>query len=323
MTRLTRSFLIVTTVLVASVSSAAQDAERPGAGDGPTEVRIAMLLVDLSAIDGADQSVTADLYIVMQWSDPRLTALEGGIGKVPLRAAWYPPPEIVNQRDLKTSRPETLEVQPDGTVLYRQRYSGTFACPMMLRDFPFDRQTIDFHLVIPGQSPDDVRVVVDPQRSGRLDTLSIADWVVGEAEVETRPLSTPGSDRQVAGATLRVGASRRVGFYVLKAFASVAIIVAMGWVVFWIPGQHVAPRVSVSVTAMLTLIAYRFLLGSVLPPVSYLTRMDWFLLASTLLVFIGLVAVVADLRLGEVASRRLDRIMKVAFPAAFVGLTFV
>ena len=39
---------------------------------------------------------------------------------------------------------------------------------------------------------------------------------------------------------------------------------------------------------MLTLIAYRFLLGQSLPPVSYLTRLDYFLLGATILVFIAL-----------------------------------
>ncbi len=321
MIRLMQVVPLVVVIGAASLSVAAQDADRPGAGEGPTEMRVAMLLVDLSTVDGAEQSVTADLYVVLQWSDPRLASSDETIRRVPLREAWYPPLEIVNQRNVKTSRPEALEVQSDGTTLYRQRYSGDFAAPMMLRDFPFDRQTIEVRLVVPGASPDDLRIVVDTQRSGRLDPLSVADWRVGEATVEVRPLSTPGSDRQVAGVALRVDAERRLGFYVLKAFASVAIIVAMGWVVFWVPGQYVAPRVSVSVTAMLTLIAYRFLLGSVLPPVPYLTRMDWFLLASTLLVFVGLVAVVADLQLGETRAGRLDRVMKVAYPVAFVVLT--
>jgi len=321
MTRLVRVTLLGAAIAAASLPAPARSSERPGADEGPTAIRVAMLLVDVSSVDGAEQSVTADLYVVLQWADPRLAMSGDEVRTVPLREAWHPVLEIVNQRDVKTARPESVEVQPDGTVLYRQRYSGDFAAPMMLRDFPFDRQSVEFHLVIPGASPDDVRIAIDTQRSGRLEPLSIPDWRVGEATVEVRPLSTPGSDRQVAGVVLRVDAERRVEFYILKAFASVAIIVAMGWVVFWIPGKHVAPRVSVSVTAMLTLIAYRFLLGSVLPPVPYLTRMDWFLLGSTLLVFVGLVAVVADLRLGEAGAGRLDRVMKVAFPLAFGLLT--
>ena len=44
---------------------------------------------------------------------------------------------------------------------------------------------------------------------------------------------------------------------------------------------------------MLTLIAYRFLLGGVLPPLSYLTRMDHFLLASTFLVLVAIIQVAA------------------------------
>jgi hypothetical protein len=307
--------------VVMSGTVAAQNGERPNADAGPTEVIIGVYLVDLSTIDGAHQSVTADLYVQMRWTDTRLLGPDGQPRKVRLRDVWYPLLEILNQRDLKTARPETLEVQADGTVVYRQRYSGEFAARMLLRDFPFDSQTLEFRVVVAGYTPDDIRLVVDPRFSGRFDPVSVPDWAVGAAEVVEDPIFSPGAERQIVGATLTVPASRRVGFYVGKAFASVAIIVAMGWVVFWIPGQYVPPRVSVSVTAMLTLIAYRFLLGSVLPPVPYLTRMDWFLLGSTLLVFIGLVGVVADLHLGEAAAKRLDRIMKVAYPAAFVVLT--
>ncbi len=301
--------------------AAAQTGERPGAALGPTEVRLAMLLVDLAAIDGSRQSVTADLYVWMQWSDPRLTNGSTEIRSVPLEGAWYPPLALVNQGDVSTDPPTALEVHPDGTVIYRQRSSGTFVSPMQLRDFPFDRQRIEFHLVMPGETPDDIRIVVDHERSGRLDTLSIPDWIAGPVRVEPRALSRPGAAVPISGATLGFEVTRRVGYYVGKAFASVAIIAAMGWLVFWIPVEFVAPRVSVSVTAMLTLVAYRFLLGSALPSVPYLTRMDWFLLGSTMLVFTGLVALVAGLRLGGARSGRLELVMRVAYPLAFIVLT--
>jgi hypothetical protein len=74
------------------------------------------------------------------------------------------------------------------------------------------------------------------------------------------------------------------------------IIIAMSWVVFWIDPKYIAPRLSVAVTSMLTLIAYRFLLDGILPRLAYLTRMDYFLIGSTLLVFVTVLEVAVTTR---------------------------
>ena len=117
-----------------------------------------------------------------------------------------------------------------------------------------------------------------------------------------------------------------MGFDVGKAFVSVAIIVFMSWVVFWLGPTNVGPRLSVAVTSMLTPVAYRFLLGQLLPPVSYLTRLDYFLLGSTFLVFATLiqVAMTSTMAEGDRADRAitLNRSSRWIFPTAF-ALLFV
>ena len=106
---------------------------------------------------------------------------------------------------------------------------------------------------------------------------------------------------------------------------SVAIIAAMSWVVFWLDPKYVPARMSVTITSMLTLVAYRFLLGGDLPQLSYLTRMDHFLIGSTLLVLLTVVqvAVTTSLIDRDRGSRaiRINRLSRWAFPLAFVGLT--
>ena len=56
-------------------------------------------------------------------------------------------------------------------------------------------------------------------------------------------------------------ARRYPGYFISKVILPLIFIVAMSWVVFWIDPES-GTRVSVSVTAMLTLIAYRFAVGS-------------------------------------------------------------
>ena len=71
---------------------------------------------------------------------------------------------------------------------------------------------------------------------------------------------------------------------------------------------------------MLTLIAYRFLLGQSLPPVSYLTRLDYFLLGSTILVFIALMQVTLTSTMAEEKGLSINRTSRWAFPIAFIFL---
>jgi cadmium resistance protein CadD (predicted permease) len=76
---------------------------------------------------------------------------------------------------------------------------------------------------------------------------------------------------------------------------------------------------------MLTLIAYRFAVGSEVPNIHYLTRMDKFLLGSTLLVFASLVEVVVTSSLVSrdrlERARNVDRWARWLFPLTFVWLT--
>jgi hypothetical protein len=129
----------------------------------------------------------------------------------------------------------------------------------------------------------------------------------------------------VAAFEFRFEAQRHVGYFVTKVILPLIFIVAMSWVVFWIDPVDAGSQVSVSVTAMLTLIAYRFAVGALLPKVSYLTRMDDFILASTVLVFLSLVEGVVTSRLaagGRLAiARQMDRHARWVFPVAFLAIS--
>jgi len=96
----------------------------------------------------------------------------------------------------------------------------------------------------------------------------------------------------------------------------------MSWIVFWIDPKESGSQISVAITAMLTLIAYRFAVGSDLPKVSYLPRLDYFILGSTILVFASLLEVVITssyARTGRLErARAIDRWSSWLFPAIFL-----
>ena len=102
----------------------------------------------------------------------------------------------------------------------------------------------------------------------------------------------------------------------------------MSWTVFWIHPTLAAPQVSVAITSMLTLIAYRFAIGSEVPKLSYLTALDTFILTSSLLVFFSLVEVVIASALAFHdridTALTVDRYSRWIFPCVFaIALTVI
>ena len=72
------------------------------------------------------------------------------------------------------------------------------------------------------------------------------------------------------------------------------------------------------------MIAHRFVLANLLPRLPYMTRMDYFTVGSTLLVFLALVTVIwtssLDRRHLTDRARRIDRWARPAFPVLFLFL---
>jgi hypothetical protein len=322
--------LFVVLMFVLAVASAADSEElagtRPGPDDQPLNVNCTLFLLDVSKIDGANQSFTADVFMMLQWEDERLATPGSGVRRLPLASVWNPRVQIINQRRVWKTFPEQVDVTPDGMVTYRQRFYGEFSSPLDLHDFPLDRHTFALEVVVPGYRTDEIVMVpnIEGFEEARSPEMTIPDWSITDFRIESSPWSIIPGARQIPGLKGTFEAQRHLGFYVGKAFVSVAIIVFMSWVVFWIAPEHVGPRLSVAVTSMLTLVAYRFLLGQGLPPVSYLTLLDYFLLGSTILVFFALIQVAVtsamDGERGRSRSAAINKMSRLAFPAVFLLL---
>ena len=86
-------------------------------------------------------------------------------------------------------------------------------------------------------------------------------------------------------------------------------------------------RQSITYATMLTLIAYRFALANNVPRLSYLTRLDWFLLGATGLVMLALGAMAFSAYLvnegKEDQVAKMDWYGRIVYPALVVGFTCV
>ncbi|MEM7144102.1 MAG: hypothetical protein AAF591_03140 [Verrucomicrobiota bacterium] len=299
---------------------------RPSQNGEPTEVRIETILIDLQDVTGTNQSFTANFAYAARWHDNRLKHEGPGTITVPIDEIWHPRLQIVNRQSIQETFPAEAQVSPDGNVTLVQRVWGQFTQPLSLKDFPFDQQTLQISLVGTGHESGTVKFVNDTEFPSRVnEELSISDWIILDWNTEPFERTLARADHTVPGFHLSINVDRISSYHLVSIILPLIMIICMSWVVFWLDPKTAAPRVSVAVTAMLTLIAYRFAVSASLPKIAYLTRMDWFVLGSSILVFVSLLEVVVTSYLASEDriddAKKINRRMRVIAPTAFVLIT--
>lgn len=286
----------------------------------PKQVKTAVFIVDIRDIDGARQNFSGDILIRLRWKDESLKG--NGVRFLPLNSAWQPNVQIVNRINVQTTLPEGLQVDQEGNVIYRQRFIGQFSCSMNLRDFPFDQQQFPIRLVAIGFTPEQVQFVPDPDGI-IVSKFSITDWKILSANKKGEVYNAPG-DIKLAGFIATFEAKRYFLYFFVQMVIPIALIVGMSGIAFWLDRTQPGPRISISITSMLTIVAYRLLLANFTPRLSYLTRLDYFVFASTFLVFLSLVTVVVISRLmmnqKEILAAKFDTHARWVFAVLFLIL---
>lgn len=309
---------------------------RPEAEAGPTKVKYTARFSDITKIESVDQSFSASLVLTLRWKDPRLAHPGPGAKQLALDEIWHPRMLILNEtNDTERSLPEVADISPDGTVVYRQRIIGSFSQSLNLRAFPFDRDNFRVQVVFLGNLPNDIEVVPDelavamglPNAVTLNKTLTIQDWTVESVSSDQTPYEViPGF--KIAAFSFEFSATRHAMHFVVKVILPLILIVAMSWSVFWIEPDDTSSQMGVSVTAMLTVIAYRFVIDSDVPKLPYLTQLDAFILMSSMLVFLSLLQVIVTTKFANrdqlELARTIDRRCRWIFPLLFTtGSTLI
>jgi len=309
-------------LLVAFGAMPSESAEVSRPTNGPVKVHVTIFVIDVDEIRSASQSFDANVYVQFRWKDQRLAHKGSNTIVRGLDEIWNPGIQIINQQKIWLTFPDIVKIAPNGEVLYQQRAWGSFSQPLKLHDFPFDRQVFNIQLAAIDYTPDKVEMVLDTKdESGIVEELSVADWNILRWTAEPRAYKPTPTMEAISGFAFSFEARRNTGYFIIKVIIPLILIVTMSWSVFWIDPTESGTQISVAITTMLTLIAYRFAIDMDLPKVSYLTRMDFFILLSTILVYASLIEVIVTSTLAKreklSQARTIDLWVRWLFPLAF------
>jgi len=291
--------------------------------EAAVELNVAIHLLNLLRIDDAEQTAFVDFALWVSWHDESLASPGAPARFFRTNQIWVPNLQVVNSLTLTNRRVEVVEVDENGNAFYRRRLVGTISVPRDLSAFPIDEHQLRILIVAGGMSRD-VQLVIDRQLTGQSESFSIQEWDVGPGGAEVSEFVAAGE--RFPALVYEWEVRRKIGYYIWKVIVPLAMVVMMSWVVFWLDPKQAGPQIGIAATSILTLIAYRFTLGFLVPRLSYLTRLDFFITGASLLVFVALVEALATVSLAEerpALARRIDITSRWLFPVAFVAVTVV
>lgn len=194
--------------------------ERPTIWGEPTEVKVGIYVLDVDEVNTAAQSFAGSVYVIASWKNPLLRHKGPGPMQRGLTEVWNPRLIIIGQQNVWRSYPEFVEIEPDGVVVYRQKFWGNFSQPMDLHNFPIDQQELTIHLVAAGLSEQHVMMVPlmknDIELSDISEKFSMPDFSVTDWRAEPKPFFVHKGEAGTSGYQMTLKVKRSPTYYVLK-----------------------------------------------------------------------------------------------------------
>jgi Neurotransmitter-gated ion-channel ligand binding domain len=276
---------------------------------GIEEISLRFFLTNISEIKDMEESYTADFIIRLTWKDSKY---QGKFRETKLLAPTdvnIPTFTVLNEKELRRTLGENVQVDPDGTLSIMYRFTGKLSHVGDYSNFPFDRQTFKIIFLFGGK---DYRLIIDSKNVGVAGTKFSSGWNFKNFKFFTETYY-PAKHLPFPSAVFEIEGKRQIGYYVWKVFFPMLLILIMAWGALWINPNELETRVNISVTANLTLIAYWFVLASMIPQISYFSKIDVFIIGSLSLVFLSFIAVIWTYRIymrDKVKGERIQEIFK-------------
>lgn len=300
----------------------------PPTSDGhPLVVKVGLRLEHVGAVDADADSFSFAGTFHFLWRDPRLAFVPAPGEQrraVDPGSIWTPTPVLANLIDYAQTHYRAATVQPDGTVHLIWEMSAKLAPNLRLRRFPFDSQKLVIEVRPPFELATPMVFLADRGESGLVPAArsELPLWeLTGYSVHDARDKGFTATGRD--GADFEVRVTRRWGYYVLRLFLPLGLILLASWAFLVLRLDDIQNQLYATFGTLLSVIAFAFAVQSLVPQVPVLTLYDRFYLLcfAVVVLELGEVCVVHVLlhRYGERSARRVRRIGRVALPLLSVA----
>jgi neurotransmitter-gated ion-channel len=321
-------FVVAACLIASSVS--AQDVKSLPPGERPFPVTVGAYLIDFQKIDESVLTHTLTGYLTLEWRDTRLAKGAAGPGAalaeggVTLDQIWSPNIEFMNVNEPRETANFQITIDDGGMVKYEERFKAELSTEFELRHFPFDRQMLLMSIESFTHDASEVILVARQGHQLRNPEAFLPDWFITDVRqiIDTDNHNPDG--KPYSRYTFDIFVQRKVGYYIWNVFLPLTFITLLAWAVFFVAPDDLQTRSGVSITALLTAIAFSLVISGTRPRVSYLTFMDAVFLNSYFLIFLTCTSAIAShfkiRKSGAIAAaERVTRLGQVGFPLALLA----
>lgn len=312
------------------IAQEAETAPPPGNGQ-PITIKVGLFILNLVSLDEVTETFTCTGYLTETWKDQRLAFTpdpsQPGTRYYTKSQVWFPLLQFDNSAAPRTLSSYLLVAHADGTVNYVEKFVVRASSAMRLRAFPFDSQDLEIYIHPFTGQVNRIDLEVDPKNTGisNASYTPLPLWQTNMITYRSVSGELSGEESEIEASShvvFGIHVKRKSEYYTFRIFLPLALMVAVSWGVLWIPIDDLNSQLLISVTTVLTLVAFSVALSNILPPVAYVTFYDAFFL----LCFLFILFTVAEALIvhgthrvvDHVAAMRIRRVTRPLLPGLFV-----
>lgn len=305
----------------------------------PVNVSVNIYFNRILNINTIDESYQIDGYMELSWYDESMKYepikrgekssmiyVNDQVTELINSGLWFPTCEMKNVQGKREINNMKIEIEPNGRLIYTERFYGTFSSNMDYKKFPFDKQK--FNVVIESFSYDKTMLsFTDPKffplikdSKNLLDTWEIDTILAKIEDVEYEEFSESAYQiNAYSRVSFEIIAKRMAGYFIWQVFFPLMIIIFASFLVFWI--KDFSTQIGIGFTLMLTVVAFNFYSASILPELPYNTFIETTIIIGYIFIFFSILAVVVNHRInlkrGKDEENKLLIISRYMFPAFY------
>lgn len=298
-------------------------------------VNIALFVNDITNVNERQELIEVEVTLFLHWRDKNLafnpTTIASrtkyyydGDAMRKLQNIWHPNIAITQIRGSQEIHKIFLTIAADGSVTMLKRFNAEIETLINVRRFPFDEQTLKISFIPFTRGYRQVQFVVTPTMEGIAPNAHLSEWKLLSYSGKVTTTSSIVIGKDIPTYVFSIKYKREWMFYLVELLFPLFIIVLLSWGVFWLTDQAAINAVAVTFMALLTIVAFQWLVTSSIPRVSYLTFFKSFVLFSYIIVGLTIVGIIWINNTKRMTSARLARHFRWAFPIFYlVGITII
>lgn len=267
---------------------------------GAVRVRVGMLLNSVDDYDVKSGTFQADFFLSFTSDVP-----------MPKLNPQFPNGQV-----------ESTSVLADKPTFKLMRLSGAFKSPADLRKYPYDSQELRILVEDDTRGVDQVRFVVDKDRTKTARGFRTVGWQLSYVEARSLSHSYPdrfeGDDLYYGRYVFSLGLERFAASAVFTVFVPAFVIVLIALLGMWVPPSEMEVRSNAGAPMLAGAVLFHFALMQELPATSYLTRADKLMLGVYASLMLGMVSTWVMFLVKEDNQYMVFRAARVLVPLATV-----